>query len=140
MEDRVLNNEPVHYLFTMSDWLYDKLEKEYQNNVERGERKRFCDNKCYHCKYWSDYPAIWVQEYGMLKEYHLGEGDEKLWLTHSIMHKHLSRFDIDFSYKPFNGDRLGKFYPNPLELNDCPYFEENGMTYDEYIEKYRELA
>ena len=158
MEDRVLNDEPVYHLFKMSDWLYDKLEKEYQNNVERGERKRFCDNKCYHCKYWNDYPSIWVQEYGMLKEYHPGEGDEKLWQTHSITHhqsclkweellealkkndKHLSRFDREFSYKPFNGDRLGKFYPNPLELNDCPYFEENGMTYDKYIKKYRELA
>lgn len=94
----------------------------------------------------------------MLQTYHIGEGDEILWQTHAIMHhttclkreelmeaaidknKYLSRFEVNFKYKPFKGNRVGNFEPVSTELNDCPFFEENGMTYDEYIKKYRELA
>ena len=52
IENRILNNEPVYLLFNMSDWLFRKLEEEHNGNIERAERKRFEERKCYRCKYW----------------------------------------------------------------------------------------
>lgn len=161
LENRILNDEPVYLLFKMSPWLFDKLEKERNENILSAEKKRFDECKCYKCKYWKDLVSIWIEQYGMLETYHVGECNDELWECHPIHHnieclKHKELYekltngrlggavfntDIEFSYKPFNDmTRTHKFYPNPQKLTDCPYFEDTKITYDEYIEKYKELA
>lgn len=152
--NRIFNNEPIYLLFNMSKWLFDKLEKEHNENIELAERLRFKECKCYHCKYWKDQISIWVQQYGQLDTYHKGQGSEELWKSHPIHHLTTCNkreelrenleprkfMNVEFSYKKFNGNRSHHFYPQPMELKDCPYFEENNVTYDEYIREYRELA
>lgn len=159
IENRILNDEPIYLLFNMSDWLFKKLEEEHNNNIERAERKRFADRKCYKCKYWNDYVSLWIHKLGTLHTYHVGECEDELWKQYPIHHlseckkqqelvdnikkaeKHYFFFeDIELSYKPFNDiSRSGHFYPNPENLTDCPYFEDTGITYEEYIKKYKEL-
>ena len=164
LENRVLNNEPVYLLFEMTPWLKDKLEKEHNENLNAKEIQRFNECRCYKCKHWRDNVSIWVQQYDQLHTYHPGECDDKLWEQHPIHHMteclkhkelvdelskdipHFTRFDFllsdyRFEYEPFsNLTRTGQFYPVPTELTDCPYFEDTGITYDEYIKRFKELA
>ena len=153
--NRIFNNEPIFLLFNMSDWLLKKLEQEHNENIKQAERKRFTECKCYHCKYWKDNASILYEDLWGLEQKFVQDCTEEELLTHQIHHlpecqkrKELKDKlsggrcfgDIEFSYKPFNGDRCHNFRPQPMELKDCPFFEENGISYDEYISKYRELA
>ncbi len=153
--NRILNNEPIFLLFNMSGWLLKKLEQEHNENIERAERKRFEECKCYHCKYWKDHASILYESITGLEQKFVQDCTEEELLTHQIHHlpECLKRKElkdklsegrhfrnVEFSYKPFNGDRSHNFRPQPMELKDCPFFEENGISYDEYISKYKELA
>ena len=155
--NRIFNDEPVYLLFNMSDWLLKKLEQEHNSNIEKAERKRFEECKCYHCKYWKDNPFIFVDSWQGLEQKFLPDCSEQELLTNQIHHQTSCKKreelkeamtdgklkyngTVEFSYKPFNGDRCHNFRPQPMELKDCPFFEENGISYDEYISEYKELA
>lgn len=155
--NRIFNDEPVYLLFNMSDWLFQKLEQEHNSNIGKAERKRFEECKCYHCKYWKDNTSILYEGLWGLEQKSVKDCTEEELLTHQIHHlqsckkreelkeamtdgKLKYNGTVEFSYKPFNGDRCHNFRPQPMELKDCPFHEENGISYDEYISEYKELA
>ena len=155
--NRIFNNEPIYLLFNMSDWLFQKLEQEHNSNINKAEQKRFEECKCYHCKYWKDSATILYEGLWGLEQKFVEDCTEEELLTHQIHHLQSCKKReelkeamtngelkynnmVEFSYKPFNGDRCHNFRPQPMELKDCPFFEENGISYNEYISKYKELA
>ena len=162
MEMQILGGYPVWRLFKMSDWLSGQLEKEMLDNEQAKDKKYFKSVKCYHCKHFTDNMSIIDKNTGF--SYHLDtlpdNKKNELLSYNTIIHfmdckertrqieiakgdnnSHRSR-DPKLSYKQFNFDQYtarGSWKLNPSKLKRCPYYEDNGMTYEQFLEKYYEI-
>ncbi len=164
IEKQVLGGYPVWRLFKMSDWLNSKLEQGLAEQCRIQDEKDFKRYKCYHCKYYFDEVQILCE--GMdgpaiitIEEY---------WATHtSLKHVNLIHprrnclkrkmlleeedtgkpfhhrlFEKKLPYSGFNrkDSYRGSWALEPRHIRKCPYFEESGITFSEFIDKNIEIS
>ena len=155
IEDQALNGYPIWRLFKLNKWLNDKLEKEFNDEIVKENKKLFNKYKCLKCKYYNDdvhfigndkYSHSFITEkhlYNHSRLLHMINCNKrKQLLDEKIKHSHIEA-NIEFSYKKFNLDngwRFGKWTLDITKHNRCPYFEkDDDMTYEKFIDLYGEF-
>lgn len=165
IEKQILDGYPVWRLFNMSKWLFDKFEKELDDQEREKDIKYFNKVKCYKCKHFSDHMEYFTKQMTP-KRIFPGEVPEGISDIRAInIHHTMScsvRNDLlaqnekefrfegrykKFKYKKFNStERIGweadqrRWTLIPWELKNCPYFENNDMTPEEFLKLYFEIS
>lgn len=158
IENQILNGYPIWRLFIINGWLKDKLEEEFVQSAVDEERNRFETRKCFTCKHFlDDVKFIGEDKYShsyKTERSLYAKGTPLLHLMNCSKRKELidilgknrmtSHFDdINFTYKLFRMDSNSQFGSRwklyPSEHNDCPYYENSGISFDEFISVYGEV-
>lgn len=166
LEDRILNDEPVYELFNLNNWLYDKLHEEHLAILDNKEIERFNNSKCYRCKHFHDNTFVYVEMFGQLNQYNYNDPQFKQYAVNYPIHHHatcrkrteiveqaraelkkefyhVSDMDCNecIDYEKFHfRSRNDHWNCVPQEHDNCPYFKETNITYQEYIDIFGELV
>lgn len=169
VEKQILDGYPVWRLFHMSKWLYDQFEKELADQENKKDIEYFNKTRCYRCKHYKETMEYYTKN-GYPMKIRPGEMPKDLmghevdprtinmihWRSCDVRDKQYkeledksnSRFEtFKFEYKRFNSDEMGicgrdqrKWKLIPWELKRCPYFEDSGITFNEFIKLYFECC
>lgn len=156
IENQILNDYPIWRLFHINGWLKDKLEQGFIQSELQKDRNLFETRKCYTCKYFSDdvhfigedkyshsYKTerhLYIKGTSLMHLMSCGKRNE---LVSAISDKFMHRSDIDFTYGQFSMNWRSQFGSRwklyPYEHSECPYYEKNDITFEEFIDKYGEV-
>lgn len=155
IEDKILSGYPVWRLFTMSQWLHDKLEMEHSDGILQEKRRYFHATRCYRCRHIvqrisfihpeTKYPT----SYDRCDQYHvtlLTEGYVTPLFQYGCRKRNSIMDDeckghprrmraMRFQYKKFNCDNFSRnWMMDTWKLRDCPYFDEaEGVTFESFM-------
>ena len=157
IENKILNGYPVWRLFKMSQWLKEKLEQSFQDEIIREKEKFYRETRCYRCKnihiettiiepinknpisYDKDNPVHleWIDKRKVpyIFRFNCKKRSELIIEKSNGCIREMRRVKLD--YCGFNtNDNRGEWKMNIWGLRKCPYFEEDeSMTFVKRIQE-----